>query len=129
MEGRKKRLAVLLVSRCGTVAVVVVVGDRGTRSESKSAGTLDIYGYGPGDDVQENRANYAAASAQRGRTIKRKAAGDFNDQAFLRGWRRATCPTSSAWAARASRSTRRRALAAPRRVHRVAVKKQYRAGR
>ena len=27
------------------------------------AGTLNIYGYGPGDDVQENRATYAAASA------------------------------------------------------------------
>ena len=38
-------------------------------------------GYGPGDDVQENRAAYAAGPAQR-HDVNRPA-GDFNDQQFL----------------------------------------------
>jgi multiple sugar transport system substrate-binding protein len=46
-----------------------------------AAGTLNIYGYGPGDDVQENRAAYAKDQLN-GVTINRPA-GDFNDQAFL----------------------------------------------
>ena len=49
--------------------------------DTKSAGTLNIYGYGPGDDVQENRANYAANQLD-GVTIKREAPG-FDNQAFL----------------------------------------------
>src|SRR3954453_9317979 len=46
-----------------------------------SAGTLNIYGYGPGDDVQENRADYAKSKL--GNTDINRPAGDFNDQAFL----------------------------------------------
>ena len=46
-----------------------------------AAGTLNIYGFGPGDDVQENRAAYAK-DLLKSTTINRPA-GDFNDQAFL----------------------------------------------
>src|SRR5919112_2097860 len=46
-----------------------------------AAGTLNIYGYGPGDDIQENRAAYAKDKLP-GVDINRPA-GDFNDQAFL----------------------------------------------
>src|SRR3954452_17858723 len=46
-----------------------------------AAGTLNIYGYGPGDDVQENRADYAKSKLPN--TDIKRPAGDFNDQAFL----------------------------------------------
>jgi multiple sugar transport system substrate-binding protein len=59
----------------------VIAGTAGARVDAKSAGTLDIYGYGPGDDVQENRADYAAKQLN-GVTIKREAPS-FDDQAFL----------------------------------------------
>src|SRR5438128_11295244 len=79
MEGRKKRIAVLLVLAAALAAVIA--GTAGARTDSGKAGTLDIYGYGPGDDVQENRATYAAGQLS-GVTIKREAPG-FDDQAFL----------------------------------------------
>jgi len=79
MEGRKKRVAILLVVAAAFAAVIA--GTAGARVDTKSAGTLDIYGYGPGDDVQENRATYAASQLT-GTTIKREAPG-FDDQAFL----------------------------------------------
>jgi multiple sugar transport system substrate-binding protein len=79
MEGRNKRIAVLLVVFAALAAIVA--GTAGARVDTKSAGTLDIYGYGPGDDVQENRAAYAAQQLN-GVTIKREAPG-FDDQAFL----------------------------------------------
>jgi len=79
MEGRNKRIAVLLVVFAALAAIVA--GTAGARVDTKSAGTLDIYGYGPGDDVQENRATYAAQQLN-GVTIKREAPG-FDDQAFL----------------------------------------------
>ena len=79
MEGRKKRVAILLAVFAAFTAVIA--GTAGARVDTKSAGTLDIYGYGPGDDVQENRATYAAGQLQ-GTTIKREAPS-FDDQAFL----------------------------------------------
>jgi len=79
MEGRKKRWAILLAVVAALAAVAA--GTAGARVDTKSAGTLDIYGYGPGDDVQENRATYAAGQLQ-GTTIKREAPS-FDDQAFL----------------------------------------------
>ena len=79
MEGRKKRWAILLAVVAALAAVVA--GTAGARVDTTSAGTLDIYGYGPGDDVQENRATYAASQLQ-GTTIKREAPS-FDDQAFL----------------------------------------------
>ncbi len=78
MEGHQKRVAVLLA--CAAVLAAVVAGSAIARSDRAGAGTLNIYGYGPGDDVQENRATYAASQLQ-GTDIKRPA-GDFNDQVF-----------------------------------------------
>jgi multiple sugar transport system substrate-binding protein len=79
MEGRKKRIAVLLVM--AAALAVVVAGTAGARTDTKKAATLDIYGYGPGDDVQENRAAYAAQQLPNV-TIKREPAS-FDNQAFL----------------------------------------------
>jgi multiple sugar transport system substrate-binding protein len=79
MEGRKKRIAVLLVVAAALAAVIA--GTAGARTDTHKAGTLDIYGYGPGDDVQENRATYAAQQLS-GVTIKREPAS-YDDQAFL----------------------------------------------
>jgi multiple sugar transport system substrate-binding protein len=78
MEGRNKRIAILLAVMA---AFAVIAGTAGARTDTSKAGTLDIYGYGPGDDVQENRANYAAQQLS-GVTIKREAPS-FDDQAFL----------------------------------------------
>jgi multiple sugar transport system substrate-binding protein len=79
MEGRNSRIAVLLVVFAAFAAVVA--GTAGARVDTKSAGTLNIYGYGPGDDVQENRATYAAQQLN-GVNISRPA-GNFDDQVFL----------------------------------------------
>src|SRR5512133_2563350 len=79
MQGHRKRLAWLLV--CAGAVAAIVAGSAIARSDSVRAGTLNIYGYGPGDDVQENRANYAKDQLS-GTDIKRPA-GDFNDQVFL----------------------------------------------
>src|SRR4051794_29124801 len=79
MEGHRKRLAVLLAVAAALSAVVVTSAI--AHSVKSGAGTLNIYGYGPGDDVQENRAKYAAGVLS-GTTINRPA-GDFNDQVFL----------------------------------------------
>jgi multiple sugar transport system substrate-binding protein len=79
MEGRKKISALLLV--VAAVFAAVIAGTAAARTDSGKAGTLDIYGYGPGDDVQENRAAYAAGQLS-GVTIKREAPG-FDDQVFL----------------------------------------------
>jgi multiple sugar transport system substrate-binding protein len=79
MEGRKKRIAVLLVVAAALAAVIA--GTAGARTDTHKAGTLDIYGYGPGDDVQENRATYASQQLN-GVTIKREPAS-FDNQAFL----------------------------------------------
>jgi multiple sugar transport system substrate-binding protein len=59
----------------------IAVSAAGARSDRTAAGTLNIYGYGPGDDTQENRAVYAAGQLT-GTTVNRPA-GDFNDQVFL----------------------------------------------
>src|SRR4051812_14288124 len=79
MEGHRKRLAVLLV--CAAALAAVIAGTAIATSNVKGAGTLNIYGYGPGDDIQENRAAYAAGQLQ-GTNVNRPA-GDFNDQVFL----------------------------------------------
>src|SRR3954451_24885326 len=79
MEGRKKRWAILLAVVAALAAVAA--GTAGARVDTKSAGTLDIYGYGPGDDVQENRATYAAGQLS-GTNVSRPA-GNFDDQVFL----------------------------------------------
>src|SRR3954449_9479476 len=79
MEGHRKRLVVLLM--CAAALAAVIAGTAIATSNVKGAGTLNIYGYGPGDDIQENRATYAAGQLS-GTTINRPA-GDFQDQVFL----------------------------------------------
>ncbi|MFL5935235.1 MAG: extracellular solute-binding protein [Gaiellaceae bacterium] len=79
MEGHRKRLAVLLAVAAALSAVVVTSAI--AHSVKSGAGTLNIYGYGPGDDVQENRAKYAAGVLSS--TNVNRPAGDFNDQVFL----------------------------------------------
>ena len=61
MEGHKKRLAVLLA--CAAALPQRSSAGAIARTDKTGAGTLNIYGYGPGDDVQENRATYAARPA------------------------------------------------------------------
>jgi multiple sugar transport system substrate-binding protein len=79
MNRRWMRLAFLTAVL--TLAVVTAASTAGARTDRSAAGTLNIYGYGPGDDVQENRAAYAKDQLT-GTTISRPA-GDFNDQSFL----------------------------------------------
>jgi multiple sugar transport system substrate-binding protein len=79
MEGHRKRLAVLLAVAAALSAVVVTSAI--AHSVKSGAGTLNIYGYGPGDDVQENRAKYAAGVLSS--TNVNRPAGDFNDQVVL----------------------------------------------
>ena len=80
MEGRNKRVAILLAVFAAFAAVIA--GTAGAHTDGKAlSGTLNIYGYGPGDDVQENRATYAANQLN-GVTINRPA-GNFDDQVFL----------------------------------------------
>ena len=79
MEGRKKRVLAVLLAAAALAAIAVSAA--GARTTKSAAGTLNIYGYGPGDDVQENRAAYAKDQLN-GTTISRPA-GDFNDQQFL----------------------------------------------
>jgi multiple sugar transport system substrate-binding protein len=79
MEGRNKRVAILLAV---FAAFAAIAGTAGAHTGSTAlSGTLNIYGYGPGDDVQENRATYAANQLN-GVTINRPA-GNFDDQVFL----------------------------------------------
>ena len=79
MSRNKKRLAVLFALL--TAAAAAVTGSAIARTHAPTAGTLNIYGFGPGDDVQENRAAYA--KDQLSNTTINRPAGDFNDQVFL----------------------------------------------
>jgi len=84
MAGRWKG-RVLLVAAAAllglTAASAAGAAPAATTSASQS-GTLNIYGFGPGDDVANGRAEYAAAQLGRGVTINNPRGG-FNDQAFL----------------------------------------------
>jgi multiple sugar transport system substrate-binding protein len=79
MQGRKKRVLELLFLAAAIAAIAATAA--GAKTQRTTAGPLNIYGYGPGDDVQENRATYAASQLT-GTQISRPA-GDFNDQVFL----------------------------------------------
>jgi len=79
MQGRRTRVVQVLVLALALAAVAVGAAD--AKTHRITAGTLNIYGYGPGDDVQENRATYAAGQLA-GTTVNRPA-GDFDDQVFL----------------------------------------------
>src|SRR5215218_834009 len=82
MKGHKMRTLGLIVCAAALAAVIAASATARTDTIDRAgAGTLNIYGYGPGDDVQENRASYAASQLS-GTTVNRPA-GDFNDQVFL----------------------------------------------
>lgn len=79
MSRHKKRVALLLAFAAVVAATAATIA--GTAIARTAAGTLNIYGSGPGDDVQENRASYAKDQLS-GTSISRPS-GDFNDQVFL----------------------------------------------
>jgi multiple sugar transport system substrate-binding protein len=76
---RRRRTGVLAAA--AALAVAVTAGLASAQPTRTAAGPLNIYGFGPGDDVQENRASYAAR--QLPNTEVNRPAGDFNDQVFL----------------------------------------------
>ena len=79
MQGWRK--ALLLASLFASIAVVAVTAGLASAHGSKSAsGTLNIMGFGKGDDVAESRA--AIATKAVGGTVNRPSGG-FNDQQFL----------------------------------------------
>jgi multiple sugar transport system substrate-binding protein len=79
MQGWRKALA--LASLLASIAVVAVTaGFASAHSTKTNGGTLNIMGFGKGDDVAESRA--AIASAAVGGTVNRPS-GSFNDQQFL----------------------------------------------
>lgn len=81
MLRHRKRVALAALFACLATAAAAVTGSAIAGPDSPAAGTLNIYGYGPGDDVQENRATYARQ--QLPNTTINRPAGDFNDQVFL----------------------------------------------
>jgi multiple sugar transport system substrate-binding protein len=81
MSGRRKRFAAALAA---TAVFVVAAGIAGAKTNvigAGSADTLNIYGFGPGDDVANGRAAYATSQLS-GVEIDNPRGG-FNDQAFL----------------------------------------------
>ena len=76
MQGRRKPLA--LAVALATTAVLAVCA--GFASAHSTAGTLNIMGFGKGDDVAESRADLAMKAV--GGTVNRPSGG-FNDQQFL----------------------------------------------
>jgi multiple sugar transport system substrate-binding protein len=80
MSSRWKWRGMLLAMATLAVAIAASVASASPDSGAQ-ARTLNIYGYGPGDDVQENRATYA--KNQMPQTEINRPAGDFNDQVFL----------------------------------------------
>lgn len=76
MQGRRKPLA--LAAFLGSIAVLAITAS--FASAHSTAGTLNIMGFGKGDDVAETRA--AIATQAVGGTVNRPSGG-FNDQQFL----------------------------------------------
>jgi len=79
MQGGKRHVLQVLFVVLAVAALAVSAAQ--AQNHRSTAGSLNIYGYGPGDDVQENRAAYAAAQLS-GTTVSRPS-GDFTDQVFL----------------------------------------------
>lgn len=76
-----------LVAAAAGVALVVPanVGSAktdGGRTPAAATRTLDVYGFGPGDDVANNRAEIAARALGGGVEVSNPR-GSFNDQTFL----------------------------------------------
>jgi multiple sugar transport system substrate-binding protein len=79
MQGWRKALA--LASLLAALAVVAVTASLASAHSTKSsAGTLNIMGFGTGDDVAESRAAIATKAVDA--TVNRPSGG-FNDQQFL----------------------------------------------
>jgi multiple sugar transport system substrate-binding protein len=79
MHGWRKALA--LAALIASIAVVAVTASLASAHSTKTnAGTLNIMGFGTGDDVAETRA--ALATKAVGGTVNRPSGG-FNDQQFL----------------------------------------------
>ena len=79
MQGWRKASA-LAALIAAIVSVAVTAGMASAHSTKTNAGTLNIMGFGKGDDVAESRA--AIATKAVGGTVNRPS-GSFNDQQFL----------------------------------------------
>jgi multiple sugar transport system substrate-binding protein len=79
MQGWRKASALAaLIAAVGTVAITASLAS--AHSTKRTAGTLNIMGFGTGDDVAETRA--AIATKAVGGSVNRPSGG-FNDQQFL----------------------------------------------
>ena len=79
MQGWRKALA--LASLLAAITVVAVTASLASAHSTKSSsGTLNIMGFGTGDDVAESRAAIATKAVNA--TVNRPSGG-FNDQQFL----------------------------------------------
>jgi multiple sugar transport system substrate-binding protein len=79
MQGWRKASA-LAALIAATTSVAVTAGMASAHSTKANAGTLNIMGFGKGDDVAESRAAIAIKAV--GGTVNRPS-GSFNDQQFL----------------------------------------------
>src|SRR5690242_1490366 len=82
MKGWRKRFAALSVLAVIAAAALMagLASAHSTTAGKKNAGTLNIMGFGTGDDVAESRA--AIATKAVGGSVNRPSGG-FNDQTFL----------------------------------------------
>jgi multiple sugar transport system substrate-binding protein len=85
MSGRFKRVGALVAAAALSVAVAAGLASAqptATTEAGAAARTLNIYGFGPGDDVANGRA--AIATRALGSSVDvDNPRGSFNDQAFL----------------------------------------------
>src|SRR5437763_7525065 len=80
MQGWRKSLAFTsLIAALGVLAFAATLAS--AHSTTSKAGTLNIMGFGKGDDVAESRAAIAV-KALNGVDVRRPSGG-FNDQQFL----------------------------------------------
>ena len=83
MTGRRKRLTMIGITLALALATAVsasIAGAHSTKAFRANADSLDIMGFGTGDDVAETRA--AIAKKAVGMPVNRPSGG-FNDQQFL----------------------------------------------
>ncbi len=78
MSGRWKRIALTVAA----AALLVTVFGAAASARGEQARTLNIYGYGPGDDVAQSRTAINARALGNNVEIENPRGG-FNDQAFL----------------------------------------------
>jgi multiple sugar transport system substrate-binding protein len=74
------RIALALGTTALTVVVAASIANAAPRGESVTQATLKIYGFGPGDEIANTRADIATAAV--GGSVDNPRGG-FNDQAFL----------------------------------------------